>query len=146
MGKTNLGVNPAFYALLAYVLAIFDTRLMILVLFLFVLSMEKNEWVTKHVAQALILTYFVEFLWMIVGVIPHTELMRFLSEYVSYGVVDIFNAAYTMFINLIKILVFAFYVIIMLGAVKGKTPGIAFVAKILDFMMGKEKETQNIEK
>ena len=55
MQKGKLGICPWVYPLLAFLLAIFGQPLMCLVLFLFALGAEKDEWAARQTLQAFLL-------------------------------------------------------------------------------------------
>ncbi len=138
---TQLGINPAFYALLAYVFAAFDSRLMVLGLLLFVIAAERDMWVTKHVVQALVLTYIFTLVWAIIGLVPVYQVTAWIGSEFSYEVAKVLNSIYSGFLTIIQFIIYAFYAFVAVAAVKGKAAKLPLVHLALNLLEGKKKES-----
>jgi len=141
MRKGNYGIAYVFYAVLAFVLALFGQSLMLFLLTAFVIIAEKDEWTSKLSLQACGL---VGIRWIVseaLGIVklPFEWLNRIIRpEYDSFYykfmnvIGDIFN-----FLNeVVDIVILVFILMAIAKLIKGAEPKLPIVSKFANWAYG----------
>lgn len=129
MQKGKLGICLWVYPLLAFLLAIFGQPLMCLVLFLFALGVEKNEWASRQTLQAFLLSLVSSLLNYVFG----TILGAITSIPFIGGVIDGF---FGIIEALISIVVLVFAIIGMVRVCKGNEANVPIFGSIANRAFG----------
>lgn len=132
MNKTRFGVNPAFYAVLAFVLAIFGSHTWLAVLTVFLIAAEQNEWAARQSLQAMLLAFIPEIVSAILG------LGSFINRFTIIEIIPRIWGWFTYFVNYIVMLVVLILGIVgVLKAAGGKEANLPVLNKFADWVYGK---------
>lgn len=128
MEKGKLGIKICFYAVLSFILAALGYSTALFMVAGVVLLVEKNEWATRQVIQALALC-FIE---SVVG-----TALSFLSFLYSVPVVGGMWGKLNSGINTVmSVLVFALCIVGVIKTMKGEDAAIPLVSKFADWAYG----------
>ena len=132
MNKTKFGVNPAFYAVLAFVLAIFGSYTWLAVLTIYLIAAEQNEWAARQSLQAMMLAFIPEIVSAVLG------LGSFINRFTIIDVIPRIWGWFTYSINyVVMLLVLILGIVGLLKAAGGKEANLPLVSKFADWVYGK---------
>lgn len=128
MEKGKLGIKICFYAVLSFILAALGYSTALFMVAGVVLLVEKNEWATRQVLQAIALC-FIE---SVVG-----TALSFLSFLYSVPVIgSMWGKVYSGVDTVMAVLVFALCIVGVLKTMKGEDAAIPVASKFADWAYG----------
>lgn len=129
MRKGVYGINLYFYAVLAFVFALFGQTLLCSLLLGFIIVTEKDEWLTKQTIQAFMLSLFTNIL--------TANLNDFFRIFKGVPVLNVIFSTVGGLLNAAIILVILILVIISINSVKsGGEAKIPFAKQFADWAYG----------
>ncbi len=120
MNKSKTGMYPWFYAVLAFVLAIFGQTLLCALLLAFVILAERDNWLTCQVIQALCLCLIQG----VMGVV--SSVFNLVTDYTLAVVSRFFNTTFNVLDQLIGIAVLIFALVAIGKVRKGEDANVPF--------------------
>lgn len=135
MKKGKFGVVLGFYALAAFIFALFGNILPIVGITLFVIAVEKDEWSSKLCIEAgsLVVIKWIFAQLVIIVEKPVDWLGTFITNSGFYKFESIYDGIFSFLNDLTTVLVTVFIIIGIIKAIKGKEGGVPLVSKIGDW-------------
>lgn len=134
MTKTKFGVNPAFYAVIAFFLAWTGDIIWIGALILFLIAAEQNEWAARQAMQALVIS-------IVFGVLLNLVSMGMMSTYQEKEIMETIAKIVNGFLGVIEFILKALRLALCIwGIVKvagGKEAKLPLANKFSDWAYGK---------
>lgn len=128
MKKDNFGICLSFYAVLAFVLAIFGNTTVLALLLGFVILVHKDQWLIRQVMQALFLGMVASIMNIIIGVISPIYSIPILGHVISVTL----GAAS----SIIDIIILVIAIIAIMRVSKGQEAEALFVKGFADKAFG----------
>ncbi len=129
MAKTKFGVNPAFYAILAFVLAFFGSTTWLVVLTVYLIAAEQNEWAARQSIQAMTLSFIPSIVSGLFGLVGFINKIPFVGKvwyWFDYSIDSI-----------LAIVVAVFCLIGLIKVIGGKEANLPLLSKFADWTYGK---------
>lgn len=133
MKKDNFGICLSFYAVLAFVLAIFGNTTVLALLLGFVILVHKDQWLIRQVMQALFLGMVASIVNIIIGVISPIYSIPILGHVISVTL----GAAS----SIIDIIILVIAIIAIMRVSKGQEAEALFVKGFADKAFGIVRKT-----
>lgn len=138
MEKGKLGIRLSVYAVLAFILAAFGLYLGIIGLLAVVLIVEKDEWASRQVLQALMLCLLPSMIGVVFDVLGFMNWFGWGSYGSAVYTISSIWSRFNSVINwLVNIAVYVFALIGILNVSKGKEAGIPVFANFANWAYGK---------
>ncbi len=128
MEKGKFGIRFCFYAVLAFILAVLGYSTVLFLLAGVVLVVEKNEWATKQVIQAICLCIASGIINAILGVFDFIYKIPFVGT--AWGVIC------GLISGILGLLILIFAIIAIVNTAKGKDAGVPLAKKFADWAYG----------
>lgn len=128
MKKGKYGIILAFYAVLAFLLAILNQTLLCGLLLGFVLIAEQDEWTIRQVLQAFLLSLFTSLLSNVLSIFSIFTKIPFIGFAIS-GIIQTI-------LSLISLVIFILAIIAITKVVKGKDASIPGINKFVNWAYG----------
>lgn len=129
MTKTKFGVNPAFYAVLAFILGFFGYTTWLVVLTVFLIAAEQNEWAARQSIQAMAISFIPSIVSALFGLVSFINKIPYLGKvwyWFDYSV----DA-------MLAILVAVIFIIGLFKVAGGKEANLPLVNKFANWAYGK---------
>ena len=135
MEKGKLGLRVSFYGVVGFILAFMGYSTLLFLLLGVVLLVEKNEWATRQVIQALCLCLIASFISSILNITDFAYNIPFISSVWS-TILNIIN-------SLIDLIVFIFCLVGLFANMKGNDANIPLAGKFADWALGIVNQAPN---
>ncbi|MBQ7955939.1 MAG: hypothetical protein IJ282_09330 [Lachnospiraceae bacterium] len=132
MKKGNLGIRLAVYGVLAFVLAYFGSSTLLFLMLGITLLVEKNEWATRQIIQALVLCYASSLVRSVLNIFDFMYKIPYVGTVWSILLDVIFV--------LIEIAVLVFAVLGIIKNLKDQDAAIPVASSVADWVYGVAKE------
>ncbi|WMJ22471.1 hypothetical protein RBG61_10800 [Paludicola sp. MB14-C6] len=142
MEKGKYGIYLWFYAVIAFILAFLGQSLLGGLLLGFVIVVEKNDWLTKQVIQAFLLTLFNSVAQLILGWIKIGRIdfsdhgLPWMISNITNGIGAIVNGFIAFLGAIVTVAVLVFCIIGIVNVSKGKDANIPLFSKIANRAFG----------
>ena len=140
MRKGNYGIAYAFYAVLAFVFALFGQSLLLCLLTVFLIVVEKDEWASKQSLQA---CGIVGAQWIISKAIsliglPVAWIGRFITDYSSgfYKFESVWNKIFYFVGDFVDIAFLVITIMAIMKVMKGTDAKVPVISKFADWAYG----------
>ncbi len=133
MEKGNLGLKLSFYTVSAFILAFLGQTTLLFLLAGVVLLVEKNEWATRQMIQAICLCFVSSLVSRVINVFDFIYNIPILGT--AWGtIITIVN-------SVLALAILAFCIIGIMNTVKGKDANIPLASKFADWAYGIVRES-----
>ena len=138
MEKGKFGVRPALYAVLAFIFVLVGQTTGLFLLAGVAIFVEKDEWASRQVIQAILLVYFTSFVSLCFNILSFMDWFGWAS-YGSgiYKISSMWAHFETVVLWAVRILTYVFALIGLLKVAKGKEAGVPLASKFADWAYGK---------
>lgn len=129
MNKGKFGINLSFYAVLAFILVIFDQDLLLFLLAGATIFAEKDEWASRQVIEAIMLCFVNSIISAFFG------LFSFMNRIPIIGTV--WGTIISVVEGLFSIAILVFAIIAIVNTAKGKEANVPLASKFANWAYGK---------
>lgn len=136
MNKGKTGINLAFYATSAFILALLGQTLMCALLLGFAIVAEKDEWLTRQCIQAFAICFLMSIVSKILSIFDFTYTLPYVGWWFSKWL----GAGIRMVKDLIQLCIYIVCIIGMVKVAKGKEAGIPVLDKFANWAV-QDKES-----
>jgi hypothetical protein len=135
MTKGKYGLSLVAVAILSFVLAFFGLLEALILFLAFALILEKDQWLSRQVFQALYLRLAYVILSTVIGW-AFTVINAFFGLFKAYRVINFFNSTQSVIQFLLYVGLFAMALIAVLRLAKGKDAGLPLIGTLVDKTFG----------
>lgn len=141
MEKGKFGIRLSFYAVAAFFFVLFGNLTVLTLLAGAVIFIEKDEWASRQVIQAILLSLFssiVSFCFSVVGFMSWFSWAEYGT--LLYKVYSLWNRLESIVSYPVRILIYVFTIVAIIKTSKGQDAGIPLASKFADWAYGKISE------
>jgi hypothetical protein len=135
MTKGKYGLSLVAVAILSFVLAFFGLLEALILFLAFALILEKDQWLSRQVFQALYLRLAYVILSTVIGW-AFTVINAFFGLFKAYRVINFFNSTQSVIQFLLYVGLFVMALIAVLRLAKGKDAGLPLIGTLVDKTFG----------